>query len=486
MRAPAQALLLLAMIPAPVPAARAQSSAGGVAGFGPSLVDDEAERRRPGATVQQESRPATPLRPARPLSTEPGSAERLAQLESLARQIQGQLEALRGREYPGEVELRFLEDEELARRVRSRFEGSFTPRRLQELELVAKLLGMLDARENLRAWFDRIPGGSPGAFYDVGEDLLYVSDDLDPGTARLLMVLELARALEDQLHGIDSRRDLYEADTDGWMAHQAVVQGALSTLLGLWLDRHVPEFGLVSLARMFEAQSRALGSAPPFVWRPVFAMQLRGESFLRRTHLVDLNASDVRMRDIDRALAEPPRSTEQILHPVKYWRRARLDEPRLLRLAPVELPPGAVLLREDTLGELYLGILTLSAEEREVFTERSIVDLISERYTTDASDGWGGDRYALVQKEDGGLLVHLVTTWDTVSDAREFFLAMEGLRTVIEGSKRELFDLGAGFSGLGVHYDGFDRVSVSSWVGMEQAFAMDLIEALAFEVIESE
>jgi hypothetical protein len=110
--------------------------------------------------------------------------------------------------------------------------------------------------------------------------------------------------------------------------------------------------------------------------------------------------------------ADPPRSTEQILHPEKW--HTRRDDPIGLRLPELggELP-GYRKAAEGVMGELSLRI----------FLRESLKS--AERSNAGAA-GWGGARFAVYEGE-GGRLVAWVTEWDTEADAGEFRSALAGL-----------------------------------------------------------
>jgi hypothetical protein len=44
---------------------------------------------------------------------------------------------------------------------------------------------------------------------------------------------------------------------------------------------------------------------------------------------------------------------------------------------------------------------------------------------TRAAEGWGGDRYVLLENDSGGRVLHWKTVWDTERDAQEFRDAYE-------------------------------------------------------------
>jgi hypothetical protein len=112
---------------------------------------------------------------------------------------------------------------------------------------------------------------------------------------------------------------------------------------------------------------------------------------------------------IDAAWANPPQSTEHILHPERY--RAG-DAPQIVALAPLT----------DTLGVGWQEI------ENNVMGEFFLREYLDQQLPTTtaarAALGWGGDRYAVYWNEaTGGLVMALRAVWDTPADAAEFAAA---------------------------------------------------------------
>src|SRR3954452_10122753 len=102
---------------------------------------------------------------------------------------------------------------------------------------------------------------------------------------------------------------------------------------------------------------------------------------------------------------DPPRSTEQILHPEKW--HTRRDDPVVIRLPDLAAElPGYVKAGEGVMGELGIRSL-LHGEHRD--WERALK----------AAEGWGGDRFAVYEKKDGGRLLLWVSEWDTELDEQE-------------------------------------------------------------------
>ncbi len=100
------------------------------------------------------------------------------------------------------------------------------------------------------------------------------------------------------------------------------------------------------------------------------------------------------------AWGRPPESTEQVLHPGKYFARER---PLAVRPA-VPAPAGARLLSEGVLGELLLRTLLEDGAET-------------------AAAGWGGDGWRLWDVGERTALAWR-TEWDSPADAGEFHSAL--------------------------------------------------------------
>jgi hypothetical protein len=145
-------------------------------------------------------------------------------------------------------------------------------------------------------------------------------------------------------------------------------------------------------------QSPELKSAPPFQRERLMFPYQAGGSFVASVHRAGGFALVNRLYEV------PPATTEQVLHPEKYFRGEGA--------VPVRAPsaaPGFKPLESGRVGELLM---------------RSILSVCNQRPVAHrAAEGWGGDAFTVfMQGEQGALL--LATTWDTEVDAREFELAM--------------------------------------------------------------
>jgi hypothetical protein len=147
---------------------------------------------------------------------------------------------------------------------------------------------------------------------------------------------------------------------------------------------------------------------------------------------------------VDEAWADPPGSTEQVLHFEAY-----VDDEAVLEVSGIELRPGTDVLSSREFGEAMLGIWlgALGVDQTDA---------------DQAATGWGGDDiHAVVSTETNDVAVVLVVAWDSPLDATEFTAAYEDAlaRTslfgrielipgdetvVVQGTSQELVDLLAG------------------------------------------
>lgn len=109
---------------------------------------------------------------------------------------------------------------------------------------------------------------------------------------------------------------------------------------------------------------------------------------------------------LDAAYAKPPVSTEQILHPDKY---AADEKPISIDPGPLDefmAAKGFAPVYKTALGELGVALVLETHFPRE--------DLAA------AAEGWGGDLFAVYEKEGAAPLVLWMTEWDGPEDAVEF------------------------------------------------------------------
>ena len=393
-------------------------------------------------------------------------------LERLAREIQSDLERMRDREFVRPVRVLLLERDPFLDRLVTQNRRSAAPMRLAAEESAAKLLGLLPAIVDLEGTSREVLQEQIGGFYDPGTDAIYLCRGTSASHTRVTLAHELVNAFDDQLHRVHERRARFAGRSDAALAFEAVVEGSRAHTLYRWIRENRGKLAFKDLQDMPGMESSALGKAPEYIWKPWTCTYLRGPAFLARTDNVN-RLGRVDFEDVERVLHDPPTSSEQILHPDKYWSERERDDPRSIEFDLERLPAGWAAQDIDSLGELGLCLFTTPFDERGNVDGTDPLALCKVEYSNDAASGWGGDRYLLLRRGRARVLV-LVTLWDSDRDAGEFLAAAEELRPrLIEAVQRYghevVPDLASGGCFTGCRVDegsSSDEVVWTSWVGL--------------------
>ena len=363
------------------------------------------------------------------------------ELEEMTAAILEDIEELRGTAYTREVRVSIADKAGFLSYVDERVDRMTTPAKLRAEETVLKVFGLIDPEVDYLAAQMELLESQVGGFYDPATESFALMDSFQGGLAKIILAHELTHALDDQLYDIDGTLDRLDGNADAQLAYQAVVEGSGTGLMNKWMLANLgTEVTAADLAGAGEMDTAGLAEAPAAMWKPMMMVYLRGASFLVRSDNVMVGQmGNIDPDDLHRAFTEPPRSSEQVLHPEKYWGEGdELDEPTLLRLDTAALEhAGWTRLHADTLGEASLALVTAPASERGGLDASNPMALLGMRYTNAAAEGWDGDRYVILEK-DGGLFFFLASVWDSDPDAAEFAANLAGQQADLDARHRSL------------------------------------------------
>lgn len=357
--------------------------------------------------------------PAAPASTTWTQPE----LERVAAEIRTQIEELRGMKFKEPVAVKLADKKAFFAYAKARQEKTESPAKLARDETTAKLLGLIPADMDFQAEMLKILEDQVGGFYDPGSKTFFLMDTFTGGVAKIILAHELTHALDDQHFDIDGTLAKCGEDTDATLAFQSVVEGSGTGLMNQWFKKHHADVTPADLQAAQNLGADALAKAPPYMWKPLLAAYLVGEGFTVRGSGLNLMMKAASTSDIQACFAAPPRSSEQILHPKKYWDDAKRDDPITITVDTKKVPEGWTVAGVDTLGELYLGLLTTPQKKRVGLDLKNPMSVVGVEYTNKAAEGWGGDRMILL-RHDQDTMLQLVTAWDTDADADEFASAL--------------------------------------------------------------
>jgi len=349
------------------------------------------------------------------------------QVESVVEEVSRDVERLRGLSFKRPVPVELIGDDAAATHVVERIESFDLTDRLEVSGQAYTMLGLLPPKMDVLSAYLGALREQAGGFYNPASGSYYLLDDLPLELLNAISAHELTHALEDQYYDLDAGMHAAIEDDDRLFALSAVSEGSAMLVMAAYLAQQLAsgEMGLAQLQAAGEAQAsqaEALNALPQVLLRQLLGPYSLGANFLSQGGAIAAASGEIPVGRIDAAYRDAPRSTEQILHPQKYWDPQQRDDPREVpSIDPVALLGSGWERRgHGVLGEL---ILALVVEPENQPSADGLMLAAPSAWTHPAAAGWGGDRWELWQR--GGRRVTLLSTvWDTSEDAAEFARAL--------------------------------------------------------------
>lgn len=361
-----------------------------------------------------------------PSEVAPSSAKHAALEAALAQdasEIEKAIATLRGVNFRQPVKISVSDQQGLLQYIDERRKLETTPERDRFLEESAKLLGLIGPELNLVQAIMGFYSAQVGGFYDPPSKSFRIMEGYQGDLARLIMAHEFVHALDDQHYNLDALADRMGNESDSSFAFSALCEGSAMLTMTQWMLANAAKLNPTALAEVQQKGMAGMQNLPPFVWKPSLAAYTAGQQFVQKGGAARL----------PEAFANPPRSSEQILHPEKYWDPVQRDDPARVEFVTSSVPAGWTVLGEDTLGEVGLALLTQPLAERKGLDPSDLGGLIGMRFTNEAASGWDGDRLILIEKA-GVKVLEFAVLFDTAQDAQECVDRLKGL--LAEGTPR--------------------------------------------------
>jgi len=314
-------------------------------------------------------------------------------------ELQAEVAEVGGIPFRSDVPLRYLTRAELSRYLKEVLDDEYTPAQARADQKTLVAFGLLASGTDLRAVRARLLEENVAGFYDErpGKKQLYaVSEDrrLTP-TNQLILSHELRHALQDQYASVHDALPASVGDFDDRrIAYLSLLEGDATLVMERFLLRRVPGAEDSELSGL-SMPTPAVPGAPKVLADQLVLPYVVGRDFARTVW--QRGGWDA----IRAAWSRPPESSEQVLHPEKFFAR---EAPQ--RVDVTYQPPGASLVNEGVLGEMLTR--TLLGEGSDA-----------------AAAGWGGDRFRVWDMGGRGLLVWR-SAWDSPADLAEFKQALLG------------------------------------------------------------
>jgi len=362
------------------------------------------------------------------------SAERrrraVEKIEKLSAELQGAVAQLRGLPFRQPVRKDLKSRQELRDYLVKLMARKQPKERMDAISRALTMLGLFPRDFDLQACVLDLLEQQVAGLYDPEAKALFLTREWSL-TKHTIISHELTHALQDQHFDMQSmpmederREDLANAirfvlegeATLVMMLHVSKAKfrevGLIEGLMGLGYAGLLKELhrGRVSVDQLRERTnnwmtgSKKVDSAPTVLRESLVLPYFQG--------LVFVHAARKRggWDAANRVYSDLPQSTEQVLHPEKYF--VERDLPTIIDIpGPDSLAPnGFRLIFRSVLGELYVAVL--------------MRDFLGRSAPRAAWEGWDGDHFLAYHdpEEDRGLFAW-ATIWDSERDAQEFATA---------------------------------------------------------------
>lgn len=304
----------------------------------------------------------------------------------------------------------FISKEKIKDFLNKRIKDVAKPEDLRAEELTLKKFGLVPPDFNLAKNTVELLTEQAAAFYDYDKKKLFITDTTGTETQEPVLSHEIAHAIADQNFNLSKFIKAGRKSDDGATARMAVMEGQATWLMSELLAHKAGQSLKDSpalLAMMAGATDGGAGQFPVFDNSPLYLRQTLVFPYTKGM----LFQHAVFERDGQKAFGEvfqkPPLSTQQILHPDKYFNAVKPTEPELPQ---PKLGKGYKSLVGGTLGELEHVIML------EQYSSKEVADALAPH--------WRGCTFELMENKKASRVVLLYAVeWDTEDAARQYFTA---------------------------------------------------------------
>jgi hypothetical protein len=368
--------------------------------------------------------------------------------------------ALRGLSFKREVPIEVKSKAEMRRHLEADLQRHYSEEKLGNMALAYSKLGLLPEGVDLKNLLVEFYDAQVVAFYDPDEKKLVLPESLSGGMVmsavqwvsrrdilgEMVLAHELTHALQDQHFSIGEKLRPAK-DDDQSLAWRALIEGdatltGFGFVLGEMDDKKLAAVQQLLQGSMDQARS-SLAHLPEAIVESMLFQYHGGLRFVARLY------KERGWAGVDALYSQPPLSSEQFLHPEKFFDTP--DPPTEIELPDLAPSLGAdwTEIENDTLGELMVGVLL----------RRFLAQDVAVR----AAAGWDGDRFVAFRRGDEAAFLW-VSVWDSSDDAEEF---VDGFSEVLK-QKYPGADSGDTYverrGALATVVEGFQRSKVEQWI----------------------
>ena len=323
-----------------------------------------------------------------------------------------------------------------------------TPAEMHAAEVSLRKFGLAPGNFEYRTFMIKLLTEQVAGYYDAKVQEFHLADWLELEGQKPVMAHELTHALQDQHFNLRRFEKWPHGDSDAELAAHALIEGDATLTMMIYMAKN-PLVGLAfSRSLTTGVATEQYDQAPRAIRESLIFPYLQGSEWA--TQLYRRGGWTM----VSNAFTRLPLSSEQILHPEKYFNYERPlkimlpDVTNLLSAASnqqsisAQHNPGSAIVspalvarnsskRRPARHPPHTATRPLPTPawrriDSDVNGEWNYYLILDQFLNAPAESkraaaGWAGDRYALYEGPNGQVFLAQVTAWDTESDAREFF-----------------------------------------------------------------
>jgi len=280
-----------------------------------------------------------------------------------------------------------------------------SPREIDADQKILVALGLFPEGKSLRETLTNVLTEQIAGSYDSEAKVITVVSGKGTNSTmdEITTAHEITHALQDQNFNLEKpplKDESYNSDTE--LAITSLIEGDATNVMAEYAKEYIPAQELLKMMQETgEMSSKELNKAPEYVRRSLLFPYEEGLAFVRSL------LSSKGLEGLNAAFRDPPTSSEQIIHPEKYF--VTRENPKPVKLSDISgsLGKNWKLLETEIMGEFDVEVWF------EVFC-----GLLSSR---EVAQGWAGNSIQYYQGPRGESAVVNYFLWDSPSDAHEFF-----------------------------------------------------------------
>lgn len=332
--------------------------------------------------------------------------------------IEQQVSIIRNLPIRNEIAVSYVNRDQLRQEMQEEIDKEYNAEEIDSEEKVLKSLGLLAEDADLATVIEQMLGDEIAGFYDdETKELKLVSETPELNLMnQVTLAHEVTHALQDQSFSLPDLLPEDSGNADADLARLSLVEGDATLTEEEYTANNLSGMDLLNLLM------GSMGATGGLVGNSYLEDSLLFP-YVKGLEFVTAVKQKGGWPGVDAAYAKPPDSTEQVMHPEKYFAREAPVAVQIPDLATI-VGPGWSVTFDEVMGEF---------DALEILQE----DLPAGRARR-AAAGWGGGAISFAEGPDGDEIMAMTFVWDSEADAADF---AEAMGDALEARFADEFDL---------------------------------------------